>query len=94
MDKDKGRVLIVDDEIYIQEVLKATLEEAGYQCVGAGKADDAQAALASQHFDIAFIDILMPGKSGTELLADVHNVYPDVVVIMVTAVDSAATAIT
>lgn len=93
MDRDKGRVLIVDDEIYIQEVLKATLEEAGYQCACVGTAEDAQAALASQHFDISFTDIRMPGKSGTELLADIHTVYPDVVVIMVTAVDSAATAI-
>lgn len=93
MDKDKGRVLVIDDEIYIQEVLKATLEEAGYECVCAGTAEDAQTALASQHFDVAFTDIRMPGKSGTELLADIHNIYPDVVVIMVTAIDSAATAI-
>ena len=93
MDKDKGHVLIVDDEIYIQEVLKATLEDAGYQCVCVGTAADAQAALASQHFDISFIDIRMPGKSGTELLTEVHNAYPDVVVIMITAIDSAATAV-
>jgi response regulator RpfG family c-di-GMP phosphodiesterase len=93
MEKDKGRILIVDDEVYIQEVLKATLEDAGYGCVSVGTAEDALAALASQHFDLAFADIRMPGKSGTELLADIHNVYPDVVVIMVTAVDSAATAI-
>jgi len=93
MEKDKGRVLIIDDEMYIQEVLKATLEEAGYDCVCVGTAEDALTALASQHFDIAFTDIRMPGKSGTELLADIHNVYPDVVVVMVTAIDSAATAI-
>lgn len=93
MDKDKGRVLIIDDEVYIQEVLKATLEEAGYECACVGTAEDAQAALAARRFDVAFTDIRMPGKSGTELLADIHNVYPDVVVIMVTAVDSAATAI-
>ena len=32
MIKNKGRVLIVDDEIYIREILKSTLEEAAYEC--------------------------------------------------------------
>ncbi len=93
MDKDRARVLIVDDEIYIQEILKATLEEAGYHCTCAGAVDDALAALGRQKFDIAFTDIRMPGKPGTELLAEIHSTYPDVVVIMVTAVDNAGAAV-
>jgi DNA-binding NtrC family response regulator len=92
-EREKARVLIVDDEIYIQEILSATLQEAGYQCICAGTADVALAALATHRFDIAFMDIRMPGKSGTQLLSEMRPMYPDIVVIMVTALDSAGTAI-
>ncbi len=93
MNKSKNRVLIVDDEIYIQEILKATLEEAGFECVTADSAESALAALSSQSFDLAFTDIRMPGKQGTDLLRDIKSSYPNVVVIMITAIDSAKTAI-
>jgi putative two-component system response regulator len=93
MNGNKAKILVVDDEIYIQEILKSTLEEAGYECVTAGDADAALAALASQNFDIALTDIRMPGKQGTELLLDIRASCPEMIVIMITAVDSAQTAV-
>jgi putative two-component system response regulator len=90
MNNTKGRVLVVDDEIYIQEILKSTLEDAGYECVTTCNAEEALVALASQSFDIALTDIRMPGKPGTELLRDVKATYPEVVI---TAVDSTSVAI-
>jgi putative two-component system response regulator len=93
MDKKKGQILIVDDELYIQEILKATLEDAGYSCVTVGNADEALSVLAAQSFDIAFADIRMPGKQGTELLQDIKTAYPGVIVLMITAIDSANMAI-
>jgi DNA-binding NtrC family response regulator len=88
-----ARVLIVDDELYIQEILKSTLEDVGYECVAVGGADEALATLAVQEFDITFADIRMPGKQGTELLQEIRAAYPEIIVIMVTAVDNANTAI-
>jgi putative two-component system response regulator len=93
MSKSKGQVLIVDDEIYIQEILKATLEDAGFECVTVSNAEAALSALASQSFDMAFTDIRMPGKQGTELLQDIKEAYPNVVVLIITALDSASMAI-
>ena len=93
MNKGTGRVLVVDDEIYIQEILKSTLENAGYTCVTASNAAEARVALESQNFDIALTDIRMPGKQGTELLQDIKASYPEVVVLMITAVDSTSVAI-
>jgi putative two-component system response regulator len=93
MTKNKGRVLIVDDEVYIREILKSTLEDAGYECVTVGSAEAALTALASQEFDIAFTDIRMPGKQGTELLQEIKAGYSEVIVLMITAIDSASTAI-
>ncbi len=92
MTKIKARVLIVDDEIYIQEILRATLEEAGYEAVAVGDAEAALAELSKRQFEIAFTDIRMPGKQGTELLREIHSAYPALVVIMITAVDSADVA--
>lgn len=93
MNNAKARVLIVDDEIYIQEVLISSLEEAGYDCVAAGSAEEAFAVLESRPFDLVFTDIRMPGKQGTELLKEIKARHPDVVVLMITAIDSAETAI-
>jgi DNA-binding NtrC family response regulator len=64
MNKSKGRVLIVDDEVYIQEILQATLEDAGFECLAVGNVDDALSALATRPFDITFTDIRMPADRG------------------------------
>jgi response regulator RpfG family c-di-GMP phosphodiesterase len=93
MSKKNGQVLIVDDELYIQEILKSSLSDAGYDCVAVGSAEAALTALTSQEFDIAFTDIRMPGKPGTELLQEIKAAYPEVIVLMITAIDNAGTAI-
>jgi putative two-component system response regulator len=93
MSKNRGQVLIVDDEVYIQEILKSTLEDADYDCVTVGSAEAALTALQVQEFDIAFTDIRMPGKQGTELLQEIKAGFPEIIVIMITAIDSAGMAI-
>ena len=93
MTTSKARALVVDDEIYIQEILTSTLEEAGYNVVAVGSVDAALQALGNQKFDLAFVDIRMPGKPGTELLQLIKSTHQDVVVIMITALDAASTAI-
>ncbi len=93
MDNKKGQVLVVDDEMYIQEILKSTLEESGFGCVSVNSAEEALAQLAVRDFDLAFTDIRMPGKQGTELLQEIKAAYPQVIVIMITAIDSAGMAI-
>ena len=76
MSKNKAQILVVDDEVYIQEILKSTLEDAGYECVAVSDAESALTVLASQNFDIALLDIRMAGKQGTELLQDIKKAIP------------------
>lgn len=90
---NKAQILVVDDEVYIQEILKSTLEDSGYACVSVGSAEAALDALASRTFDIVLSDIRMPGKQGTELLQEIKKLYPEAVVLMITAVDNSDTAI-
>lgn len=93
MSQPKASALIVDDEIYIQEILKATLEESAFECAAVGDVDAAESQLAKRPFDLVFLDIRMPGKPGTSLLTHIRKNHPDIVVVMVTALDSAAQAI-
>jgi putative two-component system response regulator len=88
------RVLIVDDEPYIRELLVRCLENEGYRAEAAPGAEEALAALAAPH-EVALVisDINMPGMTGMELLATLRVRHPDVAVIMVTAVDDRKTAI-
>jgi response regulator RpfG family c-di-GMP phosphodiesterase len=89
----KPRILVVDDEIYIQEILKATFEDAGFECAVAGDAGGALSALASGDYDLAFVDIRLPDRKGVDLITDVRTSHPHVAVIVVSAIDSASTAI-
>ena len=87
-----AHVLIVDDEEPIRRSLARLLEAAGYVCVTASNGAEARQLLADGSFDLMLCDVTMPGESGFALLAHVHQAYPDVAVIMVTAIDSPHTA--
>jgi two-component system nitrogen regulation response regulator GlnG len=62
------RILIADDEPSIRFVLREALEGAGHEVVEAADGNAARDALAAQVFDLALLDIRMPGPSGLELL--------------------------
>ncbi len=79
------RVLIVDDEKSQREVLDGALRKQGYTVVMAGSADEAVTAAEKRFFEIALLDIKMPGRSGLELLADLKTTNPDLQAIMVSA---------
>ena len=88
------RVLIVDDEPYIRELLVRCLDNEGYRAQSASGAAEALDALGEQDdYALLVSDINMPGMTGMELLATVRVRHPDVAVIMVTAVDDRKTAI-
>ncbi len=89
----KARLLIVDDERSIREVLTRTLEHEGYQCETAAGADEALELLSDGSFQMVLSDILMPGRTGIELLEDIKRDFPDVAVAMVTAVAETGTAV-
>jgi two-component system nitrogen regulation response regulator GlnG len=67
-----ARVLVADDEPGIRFVLREALETVGCEVVEADSGDAARKALAGGAFDIAFLDIRMPGPSGLELLDEVR----------------------
>jgi putative nucleotidyltransferase with HDIG domain len=80
------RLLLVDDELAVREMLAEGLEVAGYRCTIAGSAEEALRHLARESYALVLTDIQMPGVSGTELLARIRAGYSDLDVIMITAV--------
>lgn len=89
----EDRVLIADDEPYVQRILSRILEPEGYQCDTVGSTNEALEKLARRDYSLLISDIMMPGRSGIELLSEVREEYPDLAVIMVTAVDDRDTAV-
>jgi len=66
-----SRILVADDEASIRFVLREALGEAGHEVVEAADGVEARQRLESQRFDLALLDIRMPGPSGLELLDEI-----------------------
>lgn len=88
-----SKVLIVDDEETVCDILSDILEDEGYSCKTVPSAHDALAKLSEDTFDVALVDIRMPGVSGLELLSVMRESYPATQVIMSTAVNDVDTAV-
>ncbi|MBU1275749.1 MAG: sigma-54 dependent transcriptional regulator [Proteobacteria bacterium] len=87
------RVLVVDDELAMRESIAAWLVQDGHQV---GKAEGGREALGlmeQREFDLALVDIKMPGMDGIELLRRVKESHPDVLVIIITAYGSIESAV-
>jgi len=83
--KPVPRVLVADDEPSIRFVLREALEEQGCEVVLVEDGDAAQEALAAGGFDLAFLDIRMPGPSGLELLDRMRAQQSDTAAVIITA---------
>jgi putative two-component system response regulator len=86
-------LLIVDDEDTIRKVLRLRLSREGYVCEEANNAEQTMRVLGTIPIALVVLDIKMPGKSGIELLPEIKSGYPDVGVIMATAVTDIDVAI-
>ena len=79
------RVLVVDDERYVREIVRRWLERVGYECTCVDSVAAANEVLQHNSFDVITSDISMPGQSGLELLRSVKEKYPETAVLMLTA---------
>jgi putative two-component system response regulator len=94
VENEPARILIVDDEEEICDILCRWLESAGYRCEAASHGDAALKMLEQQKFDLMVTDIMMPGMSGVDLVTITKTLFSDMAVIIVTAVDDPPTATT
>jgi two-component system alkaline phosphatase synthesis response regulator PhoP len=89
MTQDKGKVLVVDDNQDIRELVMHILDADGFHVYSAADGDNAKAILHSNQVDLILLDVMMPGTSGLELLQEIRTgslkAHRDVPVIMITA---------
>src|SRR5208282_4659335 len=89
----RGRLLVVDDELSVRDSLDKWFREEGYEVGTAENAADALTRLAEHPWDAALIDIKMPGPDGVELQRRIHEIDPEMIVIMMTGYASVETAV-
>ena len=87
-----GRILVVDDEEPVRDVLCEYFESQGFGVEGAPDGEAALAALGRLRPDRVLLDVRMPGIDGVEVLRRIRRADPDVPVIMVTANEDVALA--
>lgn len=85
-------ILIVDDEEMIRDLLSSALEQEEYICHQASNVDEAFELLGREPIDLVISDIMMPGRSGVELLRDLKKVSPEIAVLMITGLSDMNTA--
>ncbi|HKZ56669.1 MAG TPA: sigma-54 dependent transcriptional regulator [Thermodesulfovibrionales bacterium] len=93
MEKHKGKILIVEDENSMREVLKILLEGESYEVTSASDGLEGISHIDKDIFDLVITDIKMPGADGFEVLKKVKNISPGTVVIMITAFGTTEAAI-
>lgn len=83
----RGRIVIVDDDSNIRDVLRLNLEAEGYEVVEAEDAAGALAAFAGRPFTLAILDVMLPDMDGFELARRLRDIS-DVPIVMLSARDS------
>lgn len=93
MDHSAYQVLFLEDEPTIREVLTEYMRLSGYQVTSASRGDEAIHLLDSGKYDIAVLDIMVPGIDGFAVLSHIRTTRPEMAVIMLTALDDEQTQV-
>ena len=88
-----GKILVVDDDNNILRVIKLRLEAEGYQVTTAGKARVALELVNDEVFDFALVDLKLNGTNGIQLMENLHQLYPEMPVIILTAYGTIESAV-
>src|SRR5215469_5996912 len=88
----KGRILIVDDELVVRDSLARWFTAEGYEVKAVAGAREAL-ELADREWDLALLDIKMPGMDGMELERRLNESDPDLILIIMTGYATVETAV-
>ena len=83
-DQGRARVLVVDDEPFVREMVRDFLAVLGLESVGAANAAEGLARIEDGQYDLLITDYLMPGMNGLDLAAKVRAEHPEIDVVLLT----------
>ena len=78
------KILVVDDDVDVADSLADVLELRGHDVTTVYDSAEAVEVFTHERFDIAFMDVMMPGKNGVESFLEIRKVKPDARVVMMT----------
>ncbi len=87
------KILIIDDEDVLQDVLTSLLVTEGYEVLNAGTGEEGLEMLEKEEVDLVLLDLMLPGIKGLEVLKRIRAEDPEQVVVMITAYSSIEGAI-
>jgi two-component system response regulator GlrR len=88
-----GKILVVDDDRNLLEILRIRLESANYEVTTAVKEEEAIEAVKNQAFDLSIVDLQLVHQDGISLMEEFHLILPDMPVIILTAYGSIESAV-
>jgi len=87
------RILIIDDEPVLQDVLSTLLRREGFQVLQAGTAAEGLRLADEHEIDLVLLDLMLPDRPGLEILKELKARDPETVIVVITAYSSVETAI-
>jgi DNA-binding response OmpR family regulator len=84
----RGRILLVDDDPGILDVVSYSLEREGYEVETADDGGNALAAVARRRFDLLILDLMLPGVPGTDICRHLRAAGNTIPILMLTAKDA------
>lgn len=87
------KILFMEDEPTIREVLAEYMKMQDYEVTEASDGEEAVECLNNETYDLAVLDIMVPKKNGLEVLNDIRSRFPDMAVIMLTALGDEQTQV-
>ena len=73
MEKNKSHILVVDDDDRIRELIKQYLNDSNFLVSTAVDAENAKVKIEQLKFDLAVLDVMMPGQSGFDLTKEIKK---------------------
>ncbi len=77
------RILVIDDDVQVRQMLKQTLERKGYEVVDAADGAEGIKLYRAEPTDLVITDIIMPEKEGIETIMELKRDFPDVKIIAI-----------
>ncbi len=81
---NEGSVLVVDDDVKIQEILREIIAEQGYRVVTVGTGEEALKQVEKQSFNLVLLDLVLPGLDGVEVLQAIKEKDEKAVIVIIT----------
>ena len=91
--REDVKILVVDDENYMREIVRHALEDTGFQVEEAADGKAALQMIRRYPYDVIVTDLRMPGSPGEKILEEALSIFPETIVIIMTGFGNIQTAV-